>query len=402
MSAKPRIAVVTPFFPIQEEPFRGHSAYQCLRRMTHAAELEVFCPLSAYPRISWLTPRHYRYVRASLDYSPPDLTAHYFEYPALPWITRPLNWASCLRRLLPRLRKFRPDLLFNYWLYPEGYATVEAGRRLGVPVIVRSIGSDIRRIPDALTRYYTRQTLRRADMVLTASTELRDRAIDLGAPKQRCQAILNGCDIRVFHPRDRQEARQELQLPADAEIAVFVGTIIPSKGLLDLLEAMQQLAPARPKLQIYCIGGGPLEQELSAKISHAGLSGRFHMVGRRTSSQVAQWMAASDLFCLPSHSEGCPNVVIEAIACGRPVVGTDVGGIPELLDQESGILAPPNSPGNLATAIGAALDRPWDSDAISRKYLRSWEQVAQETLAVCQSVMESGAGAVRDRAGHHG
>lgn len=389
MSAKPRIAVVTPFFPIQEEMFRGHSAYQCLRRMTHEADIEVFCPLAAYPKVAWLNPRSYRYFRANLNYSPPDLKAHYFEYPALPWVTRPVNWALCLRPLIPRLREFRPDLLFNYWLYPEGYATVEAGRRLGVPVIVRSIGSDIRRIPDAFTRYYTRRTLREAAMVLTASTDLRERAIELGASKDRCRAILNGCDITVFHPMDRLEARRDLQLKTDAEIAVFVGSILPSKGLIDLLGALERLASRRPRLEIYCIGGGPFQKELETRIKQVGLEGRYHLPGRRTSSQVAQWLAASDLFCLPSHSEGCPNVVIEAIACGRPVLGTNVGGIPELVDDDSGILAPPHSPAKLAEGLDAALSRRWDPAVISGKYSRSWEQVAQETLAACMSVLKA-------------
>ena len=389
MSGKPRIAVVTPFFPIQEESFRGHSAYQCLRRMTGEAEIEVFCPLAAYPKVSWLNPRSYRYYRTNLNYSPPDLKAHYFEYPAFPWVTRPVNWALCLRPLMPRLRKFQPDLLFNYWLYPEGYATIEAGRRLGVPVIVRSIGSDIRRIPDTVTRYFTQRTLRQADMVLTASTELQQRAIELGAPKERCQAILNGCDITVFHPMDRQQARHDLQLNPEAEIVIFVGTIISSKGLLDLLGAMERLASRRPRLEIHCIGSGPLQKDLEERVKQARLAGRFQLPGRQTSAQVAQWMAASDLFCLPSHSEGCPNVVIEAIASGRPVLGTDVGGIPELVDHESGILVPPHSPDKLAEALDSALSRNWDPAVISRKYLRSWEQVAKETLAVCTSVLES-------------
>ena len=389
MRAKPRIAVVTPFFPTKEEPFRGHSAYQCLRRMTDDAEIEVFCPLAAYPNTSWLTPRSYRYHRASLDYSPPDLKAHYFEYPALPLVTRPINWALCLRRLLPLLRQFQPDLLLNYWLYPEGYAAIRAGKRLGIPVIVRSIGSDIRRIPDSPTRYFTRRTLQEASLVITASTELRQRAIELGASPERCQAILNGCDITTFHPMDRLQARHDLGLEENAEIVVYVGSLLASKGLLDLFQAVERLAAQRPRLKVYCIGNGPLEPELRSLADSKRLSGQFQLPGKRTSQEVAQWMAAADVFCLPSHSEGCPNVVIEAIACGRPVVGTDVGGIPELVDSESGILTPAHAPDQLATALDQALRQSWDASIISHKYLRSWEQVAREMMAACSTVLIS-------------
>ena len=111
------------------------------------------------------------------------------------------------------------------------------------------------------------------------------------------------------------------------------------------------------------------------------------MAGRATSAEVAQWMAASNAFCLPSYSEGCPNVVVEALACGRPVIACDVGGIPELVDDTCGVLLPPQDPDRLAGAIRATLDRPWDEALIARKAKRSWEDCARETMDVLNLVL---------------
>jgi glycosyltransferase involved in cell wall biosynthesis len=355
--------------------------------MTGWADIKVFCPIAVYPDVKGMTPRSYRYQKTDLHYSPPDLNTHYFEYPALPVITRPINGWLCRRKLLPLLQGFKPDLLLNYWLYPEGYAAVRSGHALGRPVIVRSIGSDIRRIPDGITRYFTRKTLALADYVLTASTDLATRAIALGASPDRCRAILNGCDIDTFHPRDQQKTRRTLGLESDAEIVLYVGSLLGTKGLFDLIEASKTLAACRPKLKFYCVGSGPAQGALEKAAAEAGLVERWIFVGRKSSQEVAEWMCAANLFCLPSHSEGCPNVIIEAIASGRAVVATDVGGVAELVDQACAILVPAHQPRALADALKRALSMPWDETLIARKYQRSWETVAADMVDVCEWVL---------------
>ena len=110
---------------------------------------------------------------------------------------------------------------------------------------------------------------------------------------------------------------------------------------------------------------------------------------------MARWLAASDLLCLPSHSEGCPNVVLEALYSGRPVVATDVGGTPELVDDTCGILVPKGDVPALADALARALARSWDADVISRTHGRTWDDVARETFEVCRSVLDARSGAVR-------
>jgi glycosyltransferase involved in cell wall biosynthesis len=355
--------------------------------MTASMDIRVFCPFAAYP--TFLRPRNFSYVEADPSYSPLDVAAEYFEYPALPLISRPLNGLVCAHSVLPHLKRFKPDLILSYYVYPEGYAALSAGKRLGVPVVLGAIGSDINRIPDRISAFLTRKALREASFVLTVSEHLRDQAIRLGASPERTRAVPNGCDTSVFRLADRAPARAALGLRAESEVVVFVGWIAPTKGLRELVDAVKSLRASHPDLQLFCIGEGALQAELEARAIAAGVADRIRFLGRRTSLEVASWLAAANIFCLPSYAEGCPNSVIEALACGRPVVATNVGGIPELVNSESGILVPPQDSKALAEALSEALSRRWDEAEISQRRQRGWDQVAEETSHICMECLGS-------------
>jgi teichuronic acid biosynthesis glycosyltransferase TuaC len=383
-----RITVVTSYFPTSARPYGGNSAIQTLRLLKPHATIEVICPLERYPDIRGLTPP--RYERADLNWQPPDFQTTYVEYPAIPFLTRPFNGRVCTRILLPYIRLTKPDLILNYWLYPDGYAAVRVGRELGVPVIVGAIGSDMRRRNDPITLRLVRETMLEAGAVITVSEELRQRAIAQGIPDGKVIAILNGCDTTIFHPGDRAAAREQVGCGAQDELIVYVGNLLASKGLGELLEAFVELGRIRPRLRLAIVGLGPYGETLAKRAKAAGVEGRVTLAGRCDAAGVAQWMRAADVFCLPSYSEGCPNVIVEALACGRPVVATKVGGIIELVSEESGLLIPPGDAGALRKALDAALAKQWDSARIARTSARSWDTVAAETLAVINKVQARG------------
>src|SRR5262249_25814929 len=129
-------------------------------------------------------------------------------------------------------------------------------------------------------------------------------------------------------------------------------------------------------------------RSMEALLAREPLAGRVLLTGKLAAAEVAAWMAAADVFCLPSHSEGCPNVVLEAISCGCPVVATRGGGAPGIVGAEGGILVPPERPDELAAALRAVLAKPWDRAAIAHSSARSWDEVAEETHEVCETVLE--------------
>ena len=379
-----RILIVTSQFPIAGEPNRGRPIHQTVRELSKLADVRVLSPVASYPR--WAKPRSYLFRAADAAHTVPGCDVRYIDYPALPMISRPFNGWLCARTLHAPLRDFAPDVVLSYWLYPDAFGAMHAARRAGLPLVVGARGSDLR-VRDAISKRLTRPVLHAAQRILVVSEDLgRVAARDYDADPARIRAIPNGCDATIFHPQSRADARAALGIDADAELVVYVGRLVPEKGLRELLDAMAALAPQRPKLQLALIGEGPMRAELDARIA-ADPALRVRLPGSQGPHEVARWMAASDLVTLPSYSEGHPNVLVEALACGRPVVATPVGGIPEVVDADCGLLVPARDPAALAGGLRDALDRRWDEDALSRRFSRGWDAVATDTLRACEEAL---------------
>jgi len=378
-----RLLIVTSQFPIAGEPNRGRPILQTVRELSRLAQVKVLSPIATYPR--WAQPRSYLYRASDDAHQVPGCDVDYVRYPALPAISRPFNGRLCARAIEKPMRDFAPDVMLSYWLYPDAHGAMLAARRAGLPLVVGARGSDLR-VRDAISKRLTRPVLAAAQRLLVVSEDLGRVAVDqYDADPDRIRAIPNGCDAAIFHPGDRAAARQTLGLPADADVVTYVGRLVAEKGLRELLDATASLRAARPRLRVVLVGEGPLGEELAKRIAEQDLP--VQLAGAQPAEAVAQWMVASDLVTLPSYSEGHPNVLVEALACGRPVVSTPVGGIPEVVDAASGVLVPARDPAALAEGLAAVLDRPWDEAALARRFSRDWRQVAQDTLQVCEEAL---------------
>jgi glycosyltransferase involved in cell wall biosynthesis len=379
-----RIAVVTAHFPSSGQPTHGRPAYQTLRLLSEKCAVRVFYPHAAYP--SWLRPRSRGYHALDASYRLPGVQAEYHDYPVLPLLSRPFNGGTAARVLLPHVRDFAPDLVFSYVLYPDGYAALKIGQALSLPVVVMGVGSDVHSIGDRFSAMRTRALLREADFVLAISDDLRQRVVAMGAPAEKTRALISGCDLSVFHLRDRVAARRKLGIDPAAEVVVYIGRMDVKKGLRELIRAAAKLHPARAMLHVYLVGEGPDRPLIESAIQASNAGSYIHALPECSFDEVAEWMAAADLVTLPSYMEGCPNVVLEALASGRPVVAAKVGGIPEIMNSECGELVPPRDSGALAQALASVLDRSWNAETISAHWSRGWETVAQELLAIFESL----------------
>lgn len=383
-----RIAVVTPLYPLPAEPHRGIFIYRTVRELARLAQVEVLCLIAVYPRWRWLQPRSYRAHDPGGGQFRDGVKATFLRYRTVPLLGRPLNGLSSGIVALRAIKQLRPDVVLAYWIYPEGWGAVWAARRLGIPAVLGVRGSDLRKPGDPLSAWLGRSALRRADFVITVSEDLRRMAIEGGVPAGRVRSIPNGCDLDVFRPADRFSAREELGLDKQNRIVLFVGRLAHVKGVDVLLEATERALPRVPELHLWLVGDGPLRSVLERRCEGA-LKGHVHFAGAAAPEEVAKWMAAADVVCLPSYSEGCPNAVIEAVACGRPVVASAVGGIPELVDESCAILTPPGDAEALSAALVEALERGWDYWGIASRFRRGWDKVAAETYEVCQLVVSA-------------
>jgi teichuronic acid biosynthesis glycosyltransferase TuaC len=379
-----KVAVITRYFPSVHEPWQGRSAYETLRALTPHVDIHVFHAMPALrPPVEH---RNGKTPSAEQHSSPSEIPVSYYTFPAMAAISRPFNGASVSRTVFEGVRSFNPDLVWGCFLYPDGDAAVRIARRLNVPAVVMALGSDINRNRDPFTTWHTKRVLRNADFVLTVSDALRRRALALGAREETTRAILNGCDASVFHVQERLHAKRELGINPATKLIVYLGRMDVKKGLRELVQAAVMLRVFRRDVHIYMVGEGPDRALIESDIDKNQADEYIHLMPPCSFDRVAQWMAASDLVTLPSYMEGCPNVILEALACGRPVVATAVGGIPEIVSEPCGRLVRPRESGDLARALLEVSDRSWEPQVISALRTRTWDKVAGELLEVFRAL----------------
>jgi glycosyltransferase involved in cell wall biosynthesis len=259
-------------------------------------------------------------------------------------------------------------------------------------------GSIVRLAGYPLHRPQIRWALRSADRVLAVSDSLKRTAMSLGIPEEHIRVIPNGVDTEHFFPMDRAEARAALGLPADRTILLSVGGLNEGKGHHRIVEMMPALLRRLPNLLYVIVGGeqrgSSYRPVLTRLVRELGLEQHVLVAGERGHAEIPRWLAASDLFCLATRSEGWANVLLEALACGRPVVSTRVGGNAEIVTHPGlGILAPPGDDDAFRDAILEALARSWDPAALAAHARRhSWEVAADQVLEEFRGLVPNSGG----------
>jgi teichuronic acid biosynthesis glycosyltransferase TuaC len=393
-----KILTFTSLFPNGLQRELGVFIYQ---RTMHLAQLpsnevEVVAPVPYFP--SWMRVRHWdAYGQVPRDEIIGGLRSSHPRYPLLPGIFMPLHgwlmFLGCLNQVRKLHRHTRFDCIDAHYVYPDGFAAVLLGDALGIPTFVSTRGTDINVFPEfRIIRPMIRWTLRRAAGLIAVSTAMSKRIQSLETVEGKIRVIPNGVDLRRFHPMDRNEARKRLGIPEEGQILVSVGSLKAVKRHELLIRAVRRVSERYPKLRLYIVGEGPLYSELEGQVEKMGLAGRVFLVGGRPYDELCLWFNGADVSCLASASEGCPNVLMESIACGTPVVATKVGGIPEVVSlPELGRLVDGN-PESLAEGIGTALGRSWDRALlVQHAEQRDWARVAQEVQEFMRSQLE-GAG----------
>jgi glycosyltransferase involved in cell wall biosynthesis len=379
-----RILVLTNLFPTPWDPLRGTFNRQQFERLGRLHRVDVLTAVDFRERLAG--------VRGTVAVSGLHTDHFVFVYP--PRIGRSLHalcWLASL--LLQRGRQIRAagyDCLLLSWAYPDGAGASWLARRLGIPYVLKVHGSDLNvQAEHRLRRWQIRSALRHAGAVMAVSRALADKAIALGAGATRVHVAYNGVDGALFAPGSRSEARMRLGLGGVDPLLLYVGNLKASKGCLDLLEAFPALLKRRPQARLIYVGSGPCSAELLRRMDALGCTDHIKLVGAIAHDALGDWFRAADLLCLPSHNEGVPNVVLEAMACGTPIVATWVGGIPEVVPDFAGILVPPRQRPALSEALIAASERGWDSPRIAahaagfrwEDNLARLEQVLQQATA---------------------
>jgi glycosyltransferase involved in cell wall biosynthesis len=270
-----------------------------------------------------------------------------------------LSVRSFIRRLR---REWEFDAILGIWAYPDTYVAGLLARDSACPLVANVIGSDINELPNKPhMRPRVKAALDAAYRVIALSRAMQQRVVELGVASEKVLVQYNGVDGERFRLDSKGDSRRQLGYTGASPLICYVGNLQPEKGpdiLINGFKVLTEKMRAR-RAELVVLGDGPLMRPLESLVHEYSLADRVRLLGRRPNAEVAVWVSAADVLCLPSLREGCPNVVLEALASGRPVVASNVGGVPELLDQDNGLLVPPGQPQLLGEALAAAVSRDW-------------------------------------------
>ncbi|MBN2321713.1 MAG: glycosyltransferase family 4 protein [Acidobacteria bacterium] len=358
-------------------------------------EIKVLAPVPYFPNLK--ISHRWQFSQVANREVIEGLDVRHPRYFLTPKIGMPLYGYFMAASLLPAVKKLRKefdfDVIDSHYVYPDGFASAIIGKDVKKPVIITARGSDInlfqcfRTIRPLLTR-----CLNKADRVVTVSRALKDSILDLKVPSEKIHVIPNGVDSKKFHPIPQTEARKALGLPIEKKIILSVGGLVELKGFDILIRAMRILRDVHERQDLYLViaGYGKEQSRLEKLIRSMNLTASVRLVGVMPHQKLFQLYSAADLFCLASSREGWPNVILESLACGTPVIATNVGGIPEIIRSDRvGLLCERNE-NSFAETILSALSKSWEYEEIIRSADgHSWDRAAQSVYNVLETAVVS-------------
>lgn len=333
MSSPPlRVLVFSTLYPNEREPFKGLFVEQRVRQWHGVARTDtrVVAPVPWWPwrhRAFGLYATYATVPRAEIRSGIPVLHPRFPVIPRIGMVIAPLLMFLAMIPVLNKLLRggWNFEVIDAHYFYPDGVAAALLGMWFRKPVIVTARGSDLNVIAAyALPRRMIVWAARRAVRNITVAAALRDRLIALGADPDSIEVLPNGVDPELFSPRGRMASRGVVRLPGP--LLLSVGRLVPAKGHDLAIQALRDL----PGWHLAVVGEGDRSvlQELA---QHLGVADRVFLVGPVAQSELANYYSAADALVLASESEGMPNVVLEALACGTPVIATRVGDVPAIL-----------------------------------------------------------------------
>jgi glycosyltransferase involved in cell wall biosynthesis len=346
-----KVVAPVPWFPFKGERFGDYGLFAATPKFEVRNGIEVHHPRYLLPPKVGMNPA-------------PHLMA--------------LGALATVRRL--QREGFDFDLIDAHYYYPDGVAAGLLAKWLGKPFVVTARGTDLNLIPQhAYPRRLILETAARASASIGVCQALMDTLRELGGAPEKLHALRNGVDLERFQPEDRVAARERLKLPIDGRLLLSVGHLIERKGHHIAIEALTRL-PEDVRLLI--AGSGPEKASLADLVQSLGLQSRVQFIGVIPQTELKWWYSAADALTLCSSREGWANVLLESMACGTPVIATNIWGTPEVVSTpDAGVLMQQRSGAGLTKAWHALLDKYPDRKATRRHAeIYSWDATTQGQL----------------------
>lgn len=395
----PKIIVFSSLFPSSVRPTAGVFIRERMFRVGRQLPVVVVSPVPWFPGQGLIRrwKPSYRPLPAKME-EQGGFRVFYPRFLSLPVLFRTLDGLSmafCSRRLLRRLKEEEGfNLIDAHFAYPDGYAAARLGCWLKLPVAVTLRGTEVPMAKSPPRRRRMLEALAGAQRVFAVADSLKRHVVKLGADESKIRVVGNAVDTGIFHPVDKAEARRALGVPQDAPVLVSVGGLVERKGFHRVIELLPSLKRKYPKLLYLIVGGAGPEGDWSGKlrqqVAELGLEDTVRFLGALPPAELKQPLSAADVFALATSNEGWANVFLEAMACGLPVITTDVGGNKEVVcRKELGTVVPFGQPQALAAALERALGFPWDRAAIiAYAEANGWERRVEVLCGEFRGVLE--------------
>ena len=388
MRRKIRTLLFSTLYPSSARPGHGIFVETRLRELLRTGEVEtrVLAPVPWFPSTDarWgeragmaATPA--RETRNGIDVLHP----RYLVVPKVGMSVAPLLLAAASIGPLRRLIRdgFDFDLIDAHYYYPDGVAAAMLARLFKRPLAITARGSDLNLIPQhALPRRMIQWAARQADASIGVCQALVDVLRGWHIDPARLHVMRNGVDLQRFRPLPRDEARRALGVGGEP-LLLSVGHLIERKGHHLVIDALQALAIGHPQARLAIVGDGVERARLERRARECGMQDRVTFAGAVANDQLARWYSASDALVLASSREGWANVLLEAMACGTPVVATDIWGTPEVVSTSVGVLVKERTGAAIAASVRQLLEAP-PARTVLRSYAEGygWEQTSRSQV----------------------
>lgn len=359
----------------------------------------VLMPIPYFSSVALKLPymkRYFRFLKLALE-SKSELThdsllaSRFFSLPVESMRKR--NYYLAAKSCINSLSRNKTDFgLIHAHFVENGFIGTAIKGLFGKPLVVTAHGGDVWHLPfkDKWSRDLTRYVLHETDQIITVSQSNRDKLLSLGVSTKKLHVIPNGYNGRLFRPLSSFKARKSLGLPLSKKILISVGNLVDAKGHAYLIDAMRIVLKKQKDAILVIVGSGSLKEGLQKKTKALGLDDKIFFAGPKRHEEIPEWINAGDIFVLPSLNEGFPTVIPEALACGKPVVATDVGGVREALrSRDVGLLVEPKNVNSLACGILEGLRKEWYSEAICAYAERyAWNRLIPNIISVYEKALQ--------------
>ena len=394
-----KILSISSVFPSKRMPFSGLFVYERMRHVSQRAEVTVISPVpwSPFDRLARLFRKNFRNGRKGFE-TRGGMAVRYVPFFCLPGIFKFMDgffyYLGIKRPANTIFKKDKPDIIDVHFAYPDGFGVMMAAGGLGIPFCVTLRGTEMPYSRSFYRRWQMKLVFKKAAKIISVSRSLAGIAINLGAEPEKVKVIPNGVDTSLFAPKNKDEARKNFDIPKNAKVILCVGGLVKRKGFHRVIKHLQKLQKIFPCLMFLIVGGesaeGDYSEKLKAQVKELRLESVVRFEGQQSPEKLPWYYSAADLFVLATANEGWPNVIVESLACGTPVVATDVGGIKEIMSHDYlGYTVPFGDSQALYAKMEKALTQSWDHEKITaHAQQRSWTNVADEVLATFTQVLK--------------